>query len=180
MDENHCWCVRFTSSLYNQEFHHNEDQIKLLNAGSTPHTYTLLLVPRRTTLCDRILEEEGVLGEVNISSYQLEFIPLEDDLVSLEWESVWREIYVVRIPFYRDLPITENSHVGWGRHINILRCTGAEYHTAGIWIIPTYFGQGGCCQGPGWPVSQIKTWSLIRQLLSRNWLTRYHVLGPNH
>lgn len=73
-----------------------KDQIKLLNAGPTPHTYTLLLVPRRTILCDRILEEEGVLGEVNISSYKLEFIPLEEDLISLEWDNVWRELYVVR------------------------------------------------------------------------------------
>ncbi|KAF9514282.1 hypothetical protein BS47DRAFT_1376541 [Hydnum rufescens UP504] len=70
------------------------DQIKRLTAGSTTHTYTLILVPRRTSLCDRILEEEGVLGEVNISSYKLELIAIEDDVVSLELENVWREINV--------------------------------------------------------------------------------------
>ena len=67
-------------------------------AGSTTHTYTLILVPRRTSLCDRILEEEGILGEVNISSYKLEFIPVEDDVVSLELENVWREINLVSRP----------------------------------------------------------------------------------
>ncbi|KAF8336635.1 Sec1-like protein [Cantharellus anzutake] len=70
------------------------DQIKQSNASSTSHSYNIVLVPRRTVLCDRILEEEGVLGEVNISSYKLEFIPLEDDLISLELDRVWREIYL--------------------------------------------------------------------------------------
>ncbi|KAG8913148.1 hypothetical protein FRC01_004711, partial [Tulasnella sp. 417] len=56
--------------------------IKQLGAGASPHTYHLILVPRRTTLCDRLLEEEGVFGEITISNYKLEFIPLEDDLLS--------------------------------------------------------------------------------------------------
>ncbi|KAG8946350.1 hypothetical protein FRC04_011896 [Tulasnella sp. 424] len=70
------------------------DQIKQLGAGSSPHTYNLILVPRRTTLCDRVLEEEGVFGEITISNYKLEFIPLEDDLLSLEWESTYKEIFL--------------------------------------------------------------------------------------
>lgn len=77
------------------------DQIKQLGAGSSPHTYNLILVPRRTTLCDRVLEEEGVFGEITISNYKLEFIPLEDDLLSLEWESTYKEIFLVRAsPLY--------------------------------------------------------------------------------
>ncbi|KAG8936355.1 hypothetical protein FRC02_002948 [Tulasnella sp. 418] len=70
------------------------NQIKGLASSTSPHTYTLVLVPRRTTLCDRVLEEEGVFGEVTISSYKLEFIPLEDDLVSLEYENTFREIFM--------------------------------------------------------------------------------------
>ncbi|KAF8314011.1 Sec1-like protein [Clavulina sp. PMI_390] len=68
------------------------DQIKQTNNSSSSHSYTLILVPRRTTLCDRILEEEGVLGDLTITSYKLEFIPLEDDLLSLELDNVWREL----------------------------------------------------------------------------------------
>ncbi|KAG8897028.1 hypothetical protein FRB99_008504, partial [Tulasnella sp. 403] len=41
-----------------------------------------------------VLEEEGVFGELTISSYKLEFIPLEDDLVSLEWETTFKEIFL--------------------------------------------------------------------------------------
>lgn len=57
--------------------------------------YTLLLVPRVSTLVSRVLEEEGVLGDVNISSYNLQFIPVAEDVISLEHENTLREIWVV-------------------------------------------------------------------------------------
>lgn len=58
------------------------------------YTYTLFLIPRVSTLVSRILEEEGVLGELTISSYELQFIPLDEDVISLEREGVWREIWM--------------------------------------------------------------------------------------
>lgn len=71
------------------------EQIKSLTSSTSTHTYNLILVPRRTALCDRVLEEEGVFGEITISAYKLEFIPLEDDLISLEWEGTFKEIFLV-------------------------------------------------------------------------------------
>lgn len=58
------------------------------------HNYTLLLVPRVSTLATRILEEEGVLGDVTLSSYNLQFITLEEDVISLEYETAFKEIWV--------------------------------------------------------------------------------------
>ncbi|EPQ61414.1 hypothetical protein GLOTRDRAFT_82875 [Gloeophyllum trabeum ATCC 11539] len=70
------------------------DQVKRHAKESAKHTYTLLLVPRTSILVTRILEEEGVLGEVNVSSYNLQFIPLAQDVVSLEYDNAFREIWV--------------------------------------------------------------------------------------
>ncbi|KAI0334335.1 Sec1-like protein [Cubamyces sp. BRFM 1775] len=70
------------------------DQIKRHSQESQKHTYTLLLVPRTSTLVTRILEEEGVLGDVTISSYNLQFIPLAEDVISLEHDSAFKEIWV--------------------------------------------------------------------------------------
>ncbi|KAI9454833.1 Sec1-like protein [Russula earlei] len=70
------------------------DQIKRHSAESQKHTYTLLLVPRTSTLITRVLEEEGVLGDVTISSYNLQFIPIADDVVSLENSEAFKEIWV--------------------------------------------------------------------------------------
>ncbi|KAJ7492146.1 Sec1-like protein [Mycena latifolia] len=70
------------------------DQIKRHAREAQKHTYTLLLVPRISTLVSRILEEEGVLGDVRISSYNLQFIPIADDVVSLENDNAFKEIWV--------------------------------------------------------------------------------------
>ncbi|RPD82254.1 Sec1-like protein [Lentinus tigrinus ALCF2SS1-7] len=70
------------------------DQIKRHARESQKHTYTLLLVPRTSTLVTRILEEEGVLGDVTVSSYNLQFIPLAEDVISLENDNAFKEIWV--------------------------------------------------------------------------------------
>ena len=75
--------------------HSKKDQIKRHGAESQKHTYTLLLVPRTSTLITRVLEEEGVLGDVTVSSYNLQFIPIADDVISLENDEAFKEIWVV-------------------------------------------------------------------------------------
>ena len=73
------------------------DQIKRHAQTSQKHTYTLFLIPRVSTLATRVLEEEGVLGEITVSSYNLQFIPLEDDVISLEYDDAFKEIWVVSL-----------------------------------------------------------------------------------
>jgi hypothetical protein len=46
------------------------------------------------------LEEEGVLGDVTISSYNLQFIPIAEDVISLEHENAMRELWVVSEDFF--------------------------------------------------------------------------------
>ncbi|KAI8099584.1 Sec1-like protein [Halteromyces radiatus] len=55
----------------------------------------LFFVPERTLVCERILEEEGVKGDVTIGDYALDWIPYEDDLISMELDpATWKEIYL--------------------------------------------------------------------------------------
>ncbi|KAG6332335.1 hypothetical protein ID866_6753 [Astraeus odoratus] len=70
------------------------DQIKRHAKESLKHRYTLFLVPRTSTLVSRVLEEEGVLGDVSISSYNLQFMPVAEDVISLECDSAFRELWV--------------------------------------------------------------------------------------
>ncbi|KAJ2880274.1 Vacuolar protein-sorting-associated protein 33, partial [Coemansia asiatica] len=63
-------------------------------AAGTRHEFSLQLVPRRTLLCERVLEEEGVLGEITVSEYKMDFIPLENDLLSLELPNTFKELYL--------------------------------------------------------------------------------------
>ena len=65
-------------------------QVRALNAaGGPPREVTLLLVPRRTLLCEKLLEREGVLGSVGLGEYMLDMVPFEDDVVSTEAEGVF-------------------------------------------------------------------------------------------
>lgn len=70
------------------------DQIKAHHAANLKFSYTVLLVPRISTLIRRIFEDEGVLGELTLAAYDLQFIPLEDDVISLEYEHAFREIWL--------------------------------------------------------------------------------------
>jgi vacuolar protein sorting-associated protein 33A len=74
------------------------DQIKRLQKeGSTEHEITIIWVPRRTLVSNKILEDEGVLGDVNIAELPLFFLPLENDLLSLESDEAFNDLYLVSV-----------------------------------------------------------------------------------
>ena len=49
-------------------------------------------------LSDKILEEAGVLGDTNVAELPLFFFPLEDDLLSLELNDSFRDLYLAKDP----------------------------------------------------------------------------------
>jgi hypothetical protein len=51
-------------------------------------------VPRRTVVSDQLLEEAGVLGEANVSEWPLFFVPLADDVLSLELDDAVSDLYL--------------------------------------------------------------------------------------
>jgi vacuolar protein sorting-associated protein 33A len=53
-------------------------------------------VPRRTLVSNKILEDEGLLGDVNVVELSLYFLPLEDDMLSLELNEAFEDLYLVR------------------------------------------------------------------------------------
>lgn len=70
-------------------------QIKQLQRnGSVDHEITIVWVPRRTLLSNKILEDAGVLGDVSIQELQILFLPLENDLLSLELEDSFQDLYL--------------------------------------------------------------------------------------
>jgi len=74
-------------------------QIKhIRQESSVDHDFTIIWFPRRTLLSDRILEENGVLGEANITQFPLYFISLEPDILSLELEDAFSDVYLRKDP----------------------------------------------------------------------------------
>lgn len=48
-------------------------------------------------MSNKVLEAEGVLGDVNISELPLFFLPLEDDMFSLELDGAFNDLYLVSL-----------------------------------------------------------------------------------
>lgn len=63
-----------------------------ISAGNTMHS--LFFVPRRTLVCERLLEEEGVYADVVIAEFRMDLVPLEEDLWSLEMPEAFRDLYL--------------------------------------------------------------------------------------
>ena len=59
------------------------------------HEISVFWVPRRTLVSNKILEDEGILGDLNISEFPLYFLPVEDDVLSLELEDSFAELFLV-------------------------------------------------------------------------------------
>ncbi|ORY01992.1 Sec1-like protein [Clohesyomyces aquaticus] len=75
------------------------DQIKRLRRnGSVEHEFTIIWVPRRTMVSDQLLEEAGVLGEASVSEWPLFFVPLADDVLSLELDEAVTDLYLRKDP----------------------------------------------------------------------------------
>ena len=55
-------------------------------------------MPRRTLVSDQILEEAGVMGEVSIHEYPLYFISVAEDVLSLELEDAFSDLYLRKDP----------------------------------------------------------------------------------
>ncbi|CAK7219958.1 Vacuolar protein-sorting-associated protein 33 [Sporothrix curviconia] len=71
---------------------------RLQRESQTGHDFYILWVPRRTLVSDAILEEAGVFGDVSIHELPLYFFPLEDDVLSLELDDTFKDLYLTKDP----------------------------------------------------------------------------------
>ncbi|KAJ5129787.1 uncharacterized protein N7515_005826 [Penicillium bovifimosum] len=75
------------------------EQIKRLqNNGNVEHEFSIIFAPRRTLVSNAVLEEAGIIGDVNISELPLYFMPLEQDILSLELDESFEDLYLHKDP----------------------------------------------------------------------------------
>ncbi len=60
-----------------------------------PKNFSIFMVPRKTLICEKILEEIGVYGDVRIEEYPLDLIPFDDDVLSMELPYAFKECQLV-------------------------------------------------------------------------------------
>lgn len=75
------------------------DHMKRLQRESkTGHEFHIFWVPRRTLVSDKLLEELGVLGDAEIAELPLYFFPLDKDVLSLELDDSFKDLYLSKDP----------------------------------------------------------------------------------
>lgn len=74
-------------------------------------------LPRRTIACERVLQEEGVYGDVAAGELPIDFIPFDADVLSLELDTAFRA---------RRLGCLSFSHCSSPNPPNILSVSGAS------------------------------------------------------
>ena len=68
----------------------------LKSKGRAQKNFYVYFVSRKTMLCERALENAGVYSAVHIGEFQLDLIPFDDDVLSLEIDGSYRECFLVR------------------------------------------------------------------------------------
>lgn len=77
------------------------DQIlRIQSANKGFKSYYIYFVPRRTMLCERALEERNVYGSCICNEFQLDLLPFEEDVLSLELPRSFRECFLVCFSFF--------------------------------------------------------------------------------
>jgi len=70
------------------------DQIKTERSKNEQRSYKIVFVPRKLFVCERILENEGVMGYISLDEFPMELIPLDTDLLSLELPEFFKSFYL--------------------------------------------------------------------------------------
>ncbi|KAJ5899623.1 Sec1-like protein [Penicillium taxi] len=75
------------------------EQIKRLqNNGNVEHEFSIYFAPRRTLVSNVVLEEAGIIGDANIAEFPLHFLPLDQDVLSLELDDAFSDLYLHKDP----------------------------------------------------------------------------------
>jgi hypothetical protein len=94
------WCLlHIQYTIFRHFFDLALEHIQRLQRESqTGHEFSIFWVPRRTLVSDKLLEEAGVLGDTSIAELPMYFIPLEKDLLSLELDDGFSDMYLRKDP----------------------------------------------------------------------------------
>lgn len=68
---------------------------KLRSSPTTlPIKTIVMFVPRKSFVCDKLLEEEGVYGHVILEDLKLDLIPFDEDIISMELPLFFKDVFL--------------------------------------------------------------------------------------
>jgi hypothetical protein len=89
-------------------------------------------------ISDQLLEEAGVLGEASVSEWPLFFVPLADDVLSLELDDAVSDLYMVCLLEPDVARSATDSFVEEGSHFHLPGGQSFDVTAAAAWSLPAY------------------------------------------
>lgn len=111
-----------------------------------------------------ILEQEGVFGKVSVDQIPLEFLMLDEDILSFEMPDFFKSFFLVRLAMFpmiidnRKYMIRSNKRAviyvlcscivaGWRPDIGAPGCKFSMFAAASFWAVQEYLWAGKMCKG---------------------------------
>jgi hypothetical protein len=85
---------------------------------------------------DSILEEAGITGDVNIADLPVYFLPLEQDVLSLELDTSFGDLYLVSLILFRSIGLSL-QHLAQKSRQYIPLSQRLDERSATPWIFPS-------------------------------------------
>ncbi|KAK8803697.1 hypothetical protein WA158_001391 [Blastocystis sp. Blastoise] len=67
--------------------------IKKLNESNKNQKFFLYFLPQKTYVCNQILKSENVYQLLTVDELKIDLLPLDDDIVSMEFNDAFKNIY---------------------------------------------------------------------------------------
>ncbi|XP_048473016.1 vacuolar protein sorting-associated protein 33B [Rhincodon typus] len=64
-------------------------------AGGRLRKYKIIFTPQKFFMCETVLEEEGIFGDVTFDEWAFYLLPLDDDIISMELPEFFRDYFLV-------------------------------------------------------------------------------------
>ncbi len=98
-------------------------------------------------MSNQLLEGAGILGEVSIGEWPLFFVPLADDVLSLELDDATSDLYLVGIKIAKNSALL--IFVEKRSDHNLPRCKSTDATTTEVWTLSPDFRKRRQRQTPG-------------------------------
>ncbi|XP_062927093.1 vacuolar protein sorting-associated protein 33B isoform X1 [Mobula hypostoma] len=73
---------------------HIVEIVKADKADSRWRKYKIIFTPQKFYMCETVLEEEGIFGDVTCDEWSFHLLPLDDDIISMELPEYFRDYFL--------------------------------------------------------------------------------------
>ncbi|XP_060709854.1 vacuolar protein sorting-associated protein 33B isoform X2 [Hemiscyllium ocellatum] len=72
-------------------------------ASARLRKYKIIFTPQKFFMCETVLEEEGIFGDVTFDEWAFYLLPLDDDIISMELPEFFRDYFLMTYELWKEM-----------------------------------------------------------------------------